>query len=77
MNVGYESRADRIPTELLPSLFCYQTRLATAETCVTPPRNNGTCSAWGCAGNGNGGHLYGTGLPGADKRALIEYLKTF
>ena len=27
-------------------------------------------------GNGNGGHLYGTGLAEADKRALIEYLKT-
>jgi hypothetical protein len=28
------------------------------------------------AGNGNGGHLYGTRLAEADKRALIEYLKT-
>jgi len=28
-------------------------------------------------GNGNGGHLYGTGLPPAEKRALLEYLKTF
>jgi hypothetical protein len=27
-------------------------------------------------GNGNGGHTYGTDLPAADKRALIEYLKT-
>jgi mono/diheme cytochrome c family protein len=27
-------------------------------------------------GNGSGGHLYGTTLPDADKRALIEYLKT-
>jgi len=27
-------------------------------------------------GNGNGGHLYGTGLPAAEKQALIEYLKT-
>ena len=27
-------------------------------------------------GNGNMGHLYGTGLPPADKTALIEYLKT-
>jgi hypothetical protein len=27
-------------------------------------------------GNGNGGHAYGTTLPPADKRALIEYLKT-
>jgi hypothetical protein len=28
-------------------------------------------------GNGNDGHLYGTDLPPADKRALLEYLKTF
>jgi mono/diheme cytochrome c family protein len=27
-------------------------------------------------GNGNGGHSYGTDLPEADKRALIEHLKT-
>jgi mono/diheme cytochrome c family protein len=27
-------------------------------------------------GNGNGGHLYGTDLPVAEKRALLEYLKT-
>ncbi|HZN95448.1 MAG TPA: cytochrome c [Myxococcales bacterium] len=27
-------------------------------------------------GNGNGGHLYGTALPAAEKRALLEYLKT-
>jgi hypothetical protein len=29
------------------------------------------------AGNGNGGHLYGTTLSDADKRALVEYMKTF
>jgi mono/diheme cytochrome c family protein len=28
-------------------------------------------------GNNNGGHLHGTGLPAAEKSALIEYLKTF
>jgi hypothetical protein len=27
-------------------------------------------------GNSNAGHLYGTNLSDADKRALIEYLKT-
>jgi hypothetical protein len=27
-------------------------------------------------GNGNGGHTYGTELPAATKRALVEYLKT-
>jgi len=28
-------------------------------------------------GNGNGGHVYGTGLDPEDKRALVEYMKTF
>jgi hypothetical protein len=28
-------------------------------------------------GNGNGGHVYGTTLPVADKQAIVEYLKTF
>ncbi len=28
-------------------------------------------------GNGNGGHLYGTALTADDKRAIVEYLKTF
>jgi hypothetical protein len=28
-------------------------------------------------GNGNGGHIYGTTLPDADKRAIVEYLKRF
>ena len=27
-------------------------------------------------GNGNGGHVYGTGLPEEQKLSLIEYLKT-
>jgi hypothetical protein len=28
-------------------------------------------------GNGNSGHVYGTTLPDEDKRAIVEYLKTF
>jgi hypothetical protein len=28
-------------------------------------------------GNGNGGHLYGTTLSDSEKRAIVEYLKTF
>jgi len=28
-------------------------------------------------GNSNGGHVYGTTLPDEDKRAIVEYLKTF
>jgi hypothetical protein len=27
--------------------------------------------------NGNGGHLWGTGLPAEDKDAIVEYMKTF
>ena len=38
---------------------------------------NGTCADGPCRGNGNGGHLCGTDLPPEEKRALIEYLKTF
>ncbi|MXP65340.1 cytochrome c [Roseomonas sp. M0104] len=30
----------------------------------------------GLRGNGNGGHLYGTALDGADREALLAYLKT-
>jgi len=30
----------------------------------------------GRPGNGNSGHLYGTTLPEADKRMLLEFLKT-
>jgi len=29
------------------------------------------------AGNGNGGHTYGTALPAPDKRALLEHLRSF
>jgi hypothetical protein len=28
-------------------------------------------------GNGNGGHVYGTKLSDAEKRAIVEYMKTF
>ena len=28
-------------------------------------------------GNSHGGHLYGTTLPDDDKRAIVEYMKTF
>jgi hypothetical protein len=29
------------------------------------------------AGNGNGGHVYGTTLSDVDKAALVEFMKTF
>ena len=28
-------------------------------------------------GNSNSGHVYGTTLPDDDKRAIVEYMKTF
>lgn len=77
VNVGFESRAEKIPSDRLGDLFCFQTRAAAAGGCAREPENNGACSATGCKGNGNGGHVYGTNLGEAEKRALIEYLKTF
>lgn len=77
VNVGFESRPDRIPEAERKLLFCYQTRAGVVPSCATQPQNNGVCSFAGCPGNGNGGHLYGTMLGNDDKRALIEYLKTF
>jgi hypothetical protein len=77
VNAGYESRPEKIPAEQRAGLFCFQTRLVSPSVCATPPQNNDTCSFGGCAGNGNGGHTYGTALADTDKRALVEYLKTF
>lgn len=77
VNVGFESRPERIPVELRDTLFCYETRTVAPPVCTNPPVNNGTCDSRVCAGNGNGGHLYGIDLADGDKRALVEYLKTF
>lgn len=78
VNVGFVSRLERIPGAERAKLFCYQTRKVVPSICgEAQPENNGTCSFATCAGNGNGGHLYGTALAEADKRALVEYLKTF
>jgi hypothetical protein len=38
---------------------------------------NGHATRYDDVGNGNGGHEYGTSLPGGDKDAIVEYLKTF
>ena len=77
VNVGFESRPEKIPAAARDAQFCFQTRLVSPPVCDKPPRNNGTCSANTCLGNGNGGHTYGTALAEPDKRALLEYLKTF
>jgi processive rubber oxygenase RoxA-like protein len=95
VDVGFESRWEKIPDEERKHVFCFQTR--PEATCgvvrqpqedvkpldkpwsydTTPAHNKGTCTAGICPGNGNGGHDYGTTLADPDKRALIEYLKTF
>lgn len=77
VNVGFESRPEKIAAGPRAVLFCYQTRLVDPPVCDRPPQNNGTCGPDGCAGNGNGGHDYGTALAEGEKRALVEYLKTF
>ena len=76
--VGFESDPARIDPAVQARLFCYVTRADAAALCPAEvPPMNGTCDAGACRGNGNGGHLWGTELPPAEKRALIEHLKTF
>ena len=59
-------------------LFCFVAHADGAAGCPAGvPEMNGTCPSGSCPGNGNGGHLWGTELPAAQKRALIEHLKTF
>lgn len=77
-DMGFVSRPDMIPEDAKKLLFCYATNLPGLAQCgATAPDNRNTCDADTCAGNGNGGHDYGTGLTDPDKDALIEYLKTF
>jgi mono/diheme cytochrome c family protein len=76
--VGFVSEPARIDPSLHPRLFCYVTAGDAAAVCPAgAPPMNGACDAGPCRGNGNGGHLYGTGLSAREKRALIEHLKTF
>jgi hypothetical protein len=76
--MGFESDPARIDPAVQPNLFCYVTRAGADALCPAEvPPMNGACDAGVCRGNGNGGHLWGTDLDPADKRALIEHLKTF
>lgn len=78
VNVGFESRPDRIPAGERSGLFCFMTHARGASLCgERTPENNGACSGGACTGNGNRGHLYGVGLTEREKRDLIEHLKTF
>lgn len=75
-----------VPSEGAVAYFRYDTRCVDgAQICAskTNPENlhpGNVCSAGPWAGNGNGGHEgleYGTALPGRDKDAIVEFLKTF
>jgi hypothetical protein len=76
--LGFVSDPALIDPALHGRLFCYVATAEAAADCPAgAPEMNGTCDGGTCLGNGNGGHLYGTALPVDEKRALIEYLKTF
>ena len=76
--VGFVSEPARIDPDLHGRLFCFVTHRDGLGDCPAgAPEMNGACDDGPCRGNGNGGHRYGTELPAAEKRALIEYLKTF
>lgn len=76
--MGFVSEPARIDPEFVPRLFCYATTAEALADCPAgAPPMNGACDRGPCRGNGNFGHLWGTDLPSAEKRALIEYLKTF
>ena len=79
-NVGFESRPEKIPKEMHAKLFCYVTRAGATCPAGTPKQGSSyACERESgiCRGNGNGGHSYGTSLNDDQKRALIEYMKTF
>ena len=61
--VGFVSE---LPQENGTRFFKYEAKVEDRDGTVRP-----------VPGNGNEGHEYGTSLSGADKNALVEYLKTF
>jgi hypothetical protein len=76
--LGFVSDPALIDPQLHGRLFCFTTTVEAAADCPAGvPEMNGTCDGGTCRGNGNGGHLYGVALADGEKRALIEYLKTF
>ena len=78
VNLGFVSRPGEIDPGLHGRLFCFVAHADGAAECpASVPEMNGTCTSGLCPGNGNQGHLYGTGLSPDEKWALIEYLKTF
>jgi len=83
VNVGFESRPEKIPAATRNRLFCFVTHASgtCGERRAQDPAQDKSYKCTGedgeCKGNGNGGHLYGTALTVEEKRALIEHLKTF
>jgi hypothetical protein len=80
VNVGFESRPDRIPQEMQKKLFCYVTHAAAKCPAGVPKQGASyVCDGEGgvCKGNGNHGHEFGLSLSDDEKGALIEHMKTF
>lgn len=66
----------RRPVEFLRGYDVYDQVKGGFVTAGSDAARVGTLHDTRLRGNGNGGHLYGTELPDADKDALVEYLKT-
>ncbi len=76
--LGFVSEPGAIDPAEHARLFCFIAHADGAAGCPAGlPDMNGTCPSGLCPGNGNQGHYWGTELPEPEKRALIEYLKTF
>jgi hypothetical protein len=71
-NLGFVSRRCATDREGLPM---DTTTVDQQWSCMPPGRGWRYDTAE--RGNGNGGHVYGTDLSDAEKRALVEFLKTF
>jgi RoxA-like, cytochrome c-like/Cytochrome c len=83
VDVGFESRPEKIPQAVQGKLFCYVTHEGADSRCPAGKRPvqgaKYKCDPGGgiCKGNGNLGHAFGTDLSDDHKRDLIEHLKTF
>ncbi|MGE5150407.1 MAG: hypothetical protein ACM3II_09840, partial [Rhodospirillaceae bacterium] len=70
------SPPDKRPTSFVVGYDVYDQQRVGFVSDGNAARAQGRVFDTGLPGNGNGGHLYGTNLPEADKQALLEYLKT-
>ena len=81
VGVGIAARPD-LPdmVALLVMWTEFNSNVATAATFMCDPgkpQPKRHCYDTGIPGNGNGGHVYGTSLADGEKRAIVEYMKTF